>query len=441
MTDDGKIDYGTIHHGESSHHGGSSKTGSAAVAPHPPYLWQVPGKPVSVELDIDNVDRLSQEIMRGFGVVPRRGVEMGGILLGSVQATPTGHRVVVEDFEPVPCQHAQGTSWLLSGEEQVLFEDTLARWAPAEGKRTYAVGFYRSHTREGLGMTAEDQSMFHQYFRDPASIVLLVKPFATRTGVAGIFFREATALKSDASYLEFPFHPRELSGESPALVSPAQSSPGPEANFTAPVPGSHRAERHGITELNLAAPLNSPAIKNLRTASQSPRNPKGGLNMATASNSLMQDSFTSDQLSFGIPTATRDVVSGQRRKTGWVWIPLSFVFVLVGLVLGMLITASVGMRLPVASSSQNPYSLGMSAAPSGQGLLLRWDRSSPAIEKTTGGQLLIRDGGAEKTVPLDPLQLRNGSVIYRNASPDVTFRLEVQTIGNATLSETVRFRK
>jgi hypothetical protein len=55
--------------------------------------------------------------------------------------------------------------------------------------------------------------------------------------------------------------------------------------------------------------------------------------------------------------------------------------------------------------------------------------------------LIIKDAGAEKTVPLDALQLRNGSVIYRNASPEVTFRFEVQTSESVSLSETARYRK
>ncbi|MEZ5351726.1 MAG: hypothetical protein R2762_03755 [Bryobacteraceae bacterium] len=419
MTDDGKME----------------TMDQAAVAPRRSYLWAVPGKPVSVQLEIDLVDRLLQEIMRGFGVVPRRGVEMGGILWGSVQVSAEGYRVVVEDFEPVPCQHSKGPAWLLCDEEQVLFEDTLARWAHAEGKRTFAVGFYRSHTREGLGMTEEDQAIYGQYFRDPAAIALLVKPFATRTATGALFFREAGGFKSDATYLEFPFHPGQLSGDE-------GYGGGIAAGGTPEGKHRERAERRGLTELNLGAPPKpSPAIKHLRSGPPALSfAEQGGLPMASASNTLTQDSMTPDQLRFGIPTATRDAASGRRQKTGWVWIPLSFVFVLVGLVLGMLVTASVGLRLP-GPAPETPYTLGVSIAPSGEGLLLRWDRSSAAIENATSGQLTIQDGGASKTVPLDAVQLRNGSVIYRNASPNVTFRLEVNTSERVSLSETAQYQK
>jgi hypothetical protein len=162
--------------------------------------------------------------------------------------------------------------------------------------------------------------------------------------------------------------------------------------------------------------------------------------MGTATHSMFQDSITSDQLRFGIPTATRDSATGRRTRNGWVWIPLSFVFVIVGLLLGMLISASVGSRLPGPLRHENPYTLGVSVAKSGEGLLLRWDRSSPAIEKAAGGQLLIKENGGEKAVPLDALQLRNGSVIYRNTSDDVTFRLDVHATGTVTLSEQIRHK-
>ncbi|MEZ5401258.1 MAG: hypothetical protein R2729_16425 [Bryobacteraceae bacterium] len=412
--------------------------GNTAVAARHQYLWEVPGKPVSARLEIDFVDRLLMEIMRGFGVVPRRGVEMGGILLGSVQSGPAGKVVLVEDFEPVACQHAKGPAWLLSEDEQIQFEDTLARWAPAEGKRTYAVGFYRSHTREGLGMTPEDEEMYRQYFRDPSAITLLVKPFATRTSVGAIFFREGETCKTDVSYEEFPFHPRELAPEYAGVFS---SDPEPRAETPPPARPAAGASPKPSPAIRMAA---GPPVSRTDSNPSRPAGTKilsgGSSSMGSATSSLFQESKTSDQLQFGLPVASQDG-KGRHKKTGWVWIPLSFIFVIVGVLLGMLVSETVGARLQPATPTRNPYTLGVSVAPSGEGLLFRWDRGSPAIENATGGELVIKDGAAEKTVPLDALQLRTGSVIYRNASPDVTFRLSVNTSGSVTLSESSPARK
>ena len=47
------------------------------------YVWEVPGQPVIVHLRLDVVDRLAAEVMRGFGAVPKRGAEVGGVLIGT----------------------------------------------------------------------------------------------------------------------------------------------------------------------------------------------------------------------------------------------------------------------------------------------------------------------------------------------------------------------
>ena len=43
------------------------------------YNWTPEGKPVQVWLDFDVIDRMSAEVMRGFGSVPKRGAEVGGV--------------------------------------------------------------------------------------------------------------------------------------------------------------------------------------------------------------------------------------------------------------------------------------------------------------------------------------------------------------------------
>jgi hypothetical protein len=48
------------------------------------YVWEVPGKPVAVHLHLDVLDRIASEVMRGFGAVPKRGAEVGGLLIGIV---------------------------------------------------------------------------------------------------------------------------------------------------------------------------------------------------------------------------------------------------------------------------------------------------------------------------------------------------------------------
>ena len=91
---------------------------------------------------------MAAEIMRGFGAVPKRGAEVGGMLLGTIEA---GRSTIVriEDFDPVRCSYTRGPSYLLT--------DADGRPSPmpagvgTEFRRgAYAVGYFRSHTRDGL---------------------------------------------------------------------------------------------------------------------------------------------------------------------------------------------------------------------------------------------------------------------------------------------------
>lgn len=149
--------------------------------------------------------------------------------------------------------------------------------------------------------------------------------------------------------------------------------------------------------------------------------------------------ITSDQLTMGFPVARRDE-SGKSRKTGWVWIPLSFIFLFFGMLLGMLVATGVRSQAP-AAIRQDAYTLGLSVAVAGESLHVRWERTSPAIQASSRGILHINDGGNFKSVTLDSQQLQNGSVIYRRASGDIKFRLEVFARERVSVSETAEFRQ
>lgn len=208
------------------------------------FVWEVPDKSIIIHLDYGVVDRLLIEVMRGFGAIPRRGAEVGGILLGSTEAAGDRTIVRVEEFEPVTCEHRRGPSYLLSEGDTNRYEETLQRHRHTPEKRLYAIGGYRSHTREGMGMSAEDLKHFDSYFPDPSAIFLLIKPYATRVSVAGFFFREGDRVQTEATYLEFPFRRRELGGgasptgrlrESPGVSAGISSA---NTSFSAPAGGA-----------------------------------------------------------------------------------------------------------------------------------------------------------------------------------------------------------
>ena len=121
-----------------------------------------------------------------------------------------------------------------------------------------------------------------------------------------------------------------------------------------------------------------------------------------------------------------------------VWIPLSFIFLLVGVLLGF--QAALSLR-PAGDGKpgRDPLSLELVAEQSSDGLHVKWDRQAPAVARARGGTLTITDGAYNRLLQLDQNQLQNGSVIYRNLTNRVIFRLEVLSRERTSLVETAIF--
>jgi len=358
------------------------------------YVWEVPGKRMRVEIDFDLMDRLEAEVMRAFGSTPRRGLEVGGILLGSCESGITNH-VRIEDYEPILSRHEHGPSYILSGRETDQFAAAVARWGAQDSLRSRAVGFFRSHTREGLGLEQEDLELFSRYFPEETAVSLIIKPYATRPPVAGIFFREEATIRTESSYQEFPFRKCEVGGATRAKQSPP-------------------ASRNG--HLAVSGPFEPPA----------PEEP------SESDKLLFQDSGGETPS----PSRTRRSLD---YRSGWVWIPLSVIFLLLGMALGFQIALAVRGEIG-AGSGQDPYALYLSVTPSAGSIHLSWDRTSPVLSAAKSGRLVISDDGEERTVDLNIVQLRNGSVAYSGASGDLDFRLEVVTTKDVIVAETLEYQ-
>jgi hypothetical protein len=376
------------------------------------YVWEVPGKPVVVHLHLDLVDVLLAEVMRGFGAVPKRGAEVGGVLLGTVDpgAQPGDPWTVrVEDFEPVECTYKRGPSYLFTEADAAEFEDACARWQPETSRPAYAVGFYRSHTRDGLALAGEDLELLDRYFPEPFEIALLVKPFVTKPSVAGFFVRENGAFP-EATPLEFPFRRLDLSGEPPA----------PRRTLTERRPRQHSARSFAPMP---AAPM--PAARGSLGLSQS---------LAEEEEEDLPARPASDpRPAYAITTPVR------RGSVRWMWLPLSFIFLLLGVALGF---QTALMTRPRTTGDLPDFTLGLTVAPTGSDLTVRWNRQAPAIQAAQRGVLEIEDGGyAAKPLDLDADHLQHGSVIYNSTSHAVRFRLIVYLNARLTVSETLDWKQ
>lgn len=334
------------------------------------FVWEAPGKPVAVHLSLEVVDNLLADVMRGFGAVPKRGAEVGGVLLGAIESDGSRTVVKVDDVAPVECSYTHGPSYLFNDEEAAAFTDTCQRWRPDTSMPRYAVGYFRSHTRDGLSLALEDVELMDHFFPESDRVALLIRPFATKASMAGFFVRE-DGVFPEKSPLEFPFRRRDLSGEEPP-------------------PRRALTERRRESEA-AAAIAEAPAA---------------------------QES--------GRPRA---------RMAGWMWVPLCFVFLALGVLLGYEAAVTVGGR--TAAGAPGGFPLALTVTRDADNLTVRWSREAPAIKNAQRGVLEIEDGGYSKPVDLDAAHLQNGSIIYRNSSNSVRFRLVVYLNSRLSVTETL----
>ena len=199
------------------------------AAPSPLYIWEVPQKPVSVRIPFSLIDRLEREAVESFRSLTSRGSEIGGLLVGAV--TPGSPLVVsIEDYDLITCDYSRGPLYRLSDADMGRFEQAIQqRQAAGRG----VAGFFRSHTRKGIALDADDLTFFQARFRDPHHLALLVRPFATKASTAGIFIWENGKVNGEASCQEFPFRSSELgagqSAEQADTKAAATSVPAPLA--------------------------------------------------------------------------------------------------------------------------------------------------------------------------------------------------------------------
>jgi hypothetical protein len=368
------------------------------------WRWDVAGKPIAVELDLSLVDALGAEIVRAVGAVPRRGIEVGGILLGDIEAGDPA-LVHVRDFEAVPIEYMHGPSYVASDADFAKFAEAVRRPRSSANGPVYAVGYYRSHTRDGLSLAPEDVKLFSELFPHPNAVILIVHPSVLHASTAGFFFRENGVLHGEKSALEFPFRRQELGGGAPPQRSaredrerrPVAAPPEPEPVPRAAPPPIAEHPRPVTRVRHTDARATEPEQQRPLFPPLAPEQPAGRLRMAWTA-------FLLALLTFG-------AVAGYYASGGRL------------------------MRNTATTDGPDPYGLRLAASGAGDGILIRWNTEAPPIRAAWRGVLNITEGQETRAIQLDLPQLRNGSVLYRHVGPAIRFRLDVYLSEQRVLSE------
>jgi hypothetical protein len=356
------------------------------------YKWDSPSGDFSVLLRLGLVDGMLSEVMSAFGALPKRGAETGGILLGRVEASGPATIVRVEAFEAVPCSYRHGPSYLLSESDMAAFEAAMRKCC-GNGDANSAVGYYRSHTRNGESLGDGDRMLLARHFPPPNAVMLVIQPRASRPTTAG-FLPYQNGQLADWPAAQFPFSRRELDGDRSAPRTP-------------------RAE-----VMRTAAPAAGTRLHR-RSSHAPPPHEFSFAGYVAAGNKEV-----------------RPVARPARRRSVWGPILAGLFCVLLGVGAGI---AGRPLIPSLNPPSHDPFVISLSARRVKDKLLISWDRDAPAVRYAQRGTLEITDGQFTKTIELTANELQTGSVIFHNSSEHVSLRMEILVHELARVGEVVRW--
>ena len=127
-------------------------------------------------------------------------------------------------------------------------------------------------------------------------------------------------------------------------------------------------------------------------------------------------------------------------RSGWVWIPLSLIFLVFGVLLGFQTALNMRPNGPAALGPEI-FNLSLTVVKASDSLNVTWDRQAAAVRTAGHGVLYIKDGDFNKSLNLDATELQVGSVVYRKPSSWVTFKLEVFPRDRTIVSESVEYKE
>jgi len=457
------------------------------TASSPLYLWEVPQKPVSVRIPFSLIDRLEREAVENFRSLTSRGSEIGGLLVGDV--SPGSPLVVsIADYELIACDYSRGPLYRLSDADMGRFEQAIQQWLAA-GRGV--AGFFRSHTRKGISLDVDDLAFFHARFRDPHHVALLVRPFATKASMAGIFIRENGKVNGEASCLEFPFRSSELgTGQAPAPPDPKAAAPSaappltPKGNVRAqivpiasrretslpPVPVAEPAPPAApvaVASAPAPAAMVTPAapaveVKTAIVPDKPAKTEKPGKNdkydkfdkndkydKAVRADKAAKSEAPVPEIAAPAkaekPEALPAVVapeiaapaarSGKGMKLMLAAAASVALFVALFVYPGLLRTNS---KTP-APVSKDSSQLQLRVERAAGELLLTWSPDAEAIRNASKAVLSITDGDQHENVQMDLAQLSTGRILYSPSGQDISFKMEVlDKARKKTTSESVR---
>jgi hypothetical protein len=161
--------------------------------------WELSGEEWRVVVRAPAVQDLRRLSIEGFVALPRRGMEVGGILFGKVHAG----EIRIEGFEEVDCEHKYGPSYALSKSDRTQLNELLEA---RRGGRLPVLGFFRSFTSRDPVIEEADEAFVREHFPEGEFLFLLLQPLSAENCVASCrLFRDGQLLPEAADAPTAPF--------------------------------------------------------------------------------------------------------------------------------------------------------------------------------------------------------------------------------------------
>jgi len=142
------------------------------------------------------LDEIRLRTVEGFQCTRHGGVEVGGVLFGK-----RGEGVLrILAVRPIECEYSSGPRFVLSKKDEMGLADLLLASADDSALAGLEpVGYFHSHTREEICLSAVDVQVFNRFFPQPWQVALVVRPANLAPTRAGLFRREANGTIRAAS--------------------------------------------------------------------------------------------------------------------------------------------------------------------------------------------------------------------------------------------------
>ncbi|HUP05312.1 MAG TPA: TonB family protein, partial [Bryobacteraceae bacterium] len=371
-------------------------------------------------------DSLEGLAVENFRSIEARGAEIGGLLFGTPDPDSPG-KLRIDDFEPISCDYSRGPFYRLSDADLARLDAALEKRGGDAAARV--AGFFRSHSRKGLALDAEDMKLMEARFRQPWQIALLVRPYATKVSSASIFFWEDAGMRGEAGYLEFPFRSSELlRAASPGEASKAAPAGDPSSA------GSKTMGRPTVIAMpsrlkpprEVSAPDPAPPEKPVAAAAQEPL-PAAPL--PAAAKAVEAPTAAVEPPPAEPARQAAPPVMGPQKKLVWGGVAAA----LAACSGALFLYPGIMRRAPRATAA-----LTLRIQHTATDLLLSWNRDSQAVQKAQKAVLSITDGDRHESLDMNLSDLRNGSIVYSPLTADVSFRMEVVEPDQSKVSESVR---